>query len=59
MITLEDVKVIDEIFKKINVELSDIEVKEVKKIELLMEQIKIQEETSEKISKIQESINEL
>lgn len=60
MINLNDIKVMYFIFKKIDLDkLSEEEIKFTKKIELLNEQVKYNEEMQEKIANIQNQINEL
>lgn len=60
MINLNDIKVMYSIFKKIDLDnLSEEEIKFTKKIELLNTQVEYNEEMQEKISDIQNKINEL
>ena len=60
MINLNDIKVMYSIFKKIDLDkLSEEEIKFTKKIDLLNEQVKYNEEMQEKIANIQNQINEL
>lgn len=60
MINLNDIIVMYSILKKIDLDkLSEEEIKFTKKIELLNEQVKYNEEMQEKIANIQNQINEL
>lgn len=62
MLNLEDVKIINGIFGKIeelNIDLTDVESKEIEKISLLVKQIFIQEKAQDEIAKIQDEIVKL
>lgn len=62
MLNLEDVKIINGIFGKLEelkIDLTDVESKEIEKISLLVKQIFIQEKAQDEIAKIQDEIVKL
>lgn len=62
MLNLEDIKIINGIFGKIEelkIDLTDFESKEIEKISLLVKQIFIQEKAQDEIAKIQDEIVKL